>query len=98
MIEFDIESGAVSQADEGIHPTHKITFKQGVETSTFWYLQNISARHSIEPYLDNHTARQLLAKAQSLLIGDFLYFATENGRHYHIHRLTRNRFTLKPLA
>jgi len=98
MIEFDIESGTILQTDDGIYPTHKITLKQGIETSTIWYLQKPSSQHSIELYLDANTARQLLINAQSLLIGDFLYFSTENGVHYYLHRLTRNRFTLTALG
>ena len=98
MIEFDIERGTLLQTGGGISPTHKIILKRGSETSVFWYLQEPNACNPIEPYFDQVMARQLFSQAQALLVGDFLYFSTGNGKDYHLHRLASNRFTLKALA
>ncbi|CAG0947972.1 hypothetical protein ANRL1_04775 [Anaerolineae bacterium] len=97
MIELNIEQGPLPQTGRGISPTHKIILKHGSDTSVFWYLQEPDANDPIEPYFDHGVVRQLFAKAQALLVGDFLYFSTGSGKDYHLHRLASNRFTLKAL-
>jgi len=97
MIELHIERGSLPQTGQGVSPTHKIILMHGSETSVFWYLQKPNACDPIEPDFDHSVARQLFARAQTLLVGDFLYFSTASGKDYHLHRVASDRFTLKAL-
>lgn len=98
MIEFDIERGSLLQTGMGISPTHKITLKQGSETSVIWYLQEPSACVPAEPHFDQGALARLFVQAQALHIGDFLYFSMGDGRDYHLQRVANRRFTLKSLT
>ncbi len=97
MIEFAIEPSLLPSMSGGIAPTHKITVKQGAETSVFWYLQQANGCGADSPQVDKAMLKQLHSEAQRLLVGDFLYFSCDRGKDYHLQRLGRNRFILKAL-
>ncbi len=98
MIECDIEQSPLPQTGRGVSPTHKITLKQGSETSVIWYLQESDACDAPGPAFDRATLGQLFARSRALLVGDFLYFSLGDGRDYHLQRVAVSKFTLKSLA
>lgn len=99
MIEFDIERGMTPQMPSGVNPTHKITIKNGTDVSVFWYLQHLGNNNNpSDPYLDRRTVKRLHKEARELSVGDFTYLSYADGKDYHLHRLGRDKFTLKSLS
>ena len=98
MIQFSIEQNSLSQPLAGITPTHKIILKRGAETAVFWYLQPPCPDATTELGLDAVLVQHLYEQGQGLMVGDFLYFSHGQGNDYHLHRLGRDRFTLKMLG
>lgn len=97
MIEYSIEHGNFLNGVKGLSPTHKITLKTESDTSVFWYLQDPSKGWPLDQYLDTGLLREVLVHVQSLPVGDFTFLSTKHDQDLHIHRLGKNRFTIKAL-